>query len=254
MANVRFFETGFALWILIPRCVVRRIDLHFPLSLRTVGTRRSAEAGSARPSTFLVALFLVLAILMSLTSKRMSAFLKLRFRFAAVILSAECILLSGAESNEASPFLPPDSGGKAAPAAPAPTLANLQFASVLSFGREILISVYNVQTNEGVWIPVGDEAEGIRVITYDPDNEEVTVLSAGVTARLKLREASFASGGLIRPLPTLEQEYGRPLTVEEQETEARMLVSDLLEIGMKERERQRELRRQDIKHMRTRKK
>jgi hypothetical protein len=180
----------------------------------------------------------------------MSAFMKLRFSLAAVILSAECILLSGAESNDVSPFLPPDSGRPAAPAAPAPTLANLQFASVLSFGRETLISVYDVRTNEGVWIPVGGEADGIRVITYDPENEEVTILSAGVTARLKLREASFATGGMIRSLPTLEQEYGRPLTVEEQETEARMLVSDLLEIGMKERERQRALRRQEIKRMR----
>jgi hypothetical protein len=181
----------------------------------------------------------------------MSALMQLRFGLAAVILSVECMLLSGAEASDESPFLPPDSAKPAAPAVPAPTLANLQFASVLSFGRETLISVYDVRTDEGVWIPVGGEADGIRVITYDPENEEVTVLSSGVTARLKLREANFATGGLIRPLPTLEEEYGRPLTVEEQEREARMLVSDLLEIGMKERERQRELRRQEIKRLRT---
>ena len=168
-----------------------------------------------------------------------------------MILSVECVLLSGAELDDASPFLPPDSGKPAPPSVPAPTLANLQFASVLSFGREVLVSVFDVRTSEGVWIPVGGEAEGIRVITYDPENEEVTILSAGVTARLKLREAQFTAGGLIRPLPTLEQEYGRPLTVEEQETEARMLVSDLLEIGMKERARQRELRREEIKRLRT---
>ncbi len=137
--------------------------------------------------------------------------MKLRFSLAAVILSAECILLSGAESNDVSPFLPPDSGRPAAPAAPpAATLANLQFASVLSFGRETLISVFDVRTNEGVWIPVGGEADGIRVITYDPDNEEVTVLSAGVTARLKLREANFTTGGPIRSLPTEGRMRPRP--------------------------------------------
>ncbi|RKX35381.1 MAG: hypothetical protein DRP71_03710 [Verrucomicrobia bacterium] len=176
----------------------------------------------------------------------MNVFTKLRFKLATVIFSAGCSLLLGSESDDESPFLPPDSGKPAAPSVPAPTLANLQFASVLSFGREVLISVFDVRTNEGVWIPVGEEAEGIRVITYDPENEEVTILSAGVTARLKLREAQFTAGGLIRPLPTLEQEYGRPLTVKEQETEARMLVSDLLEIGMQERARQRELRRKEI--------
>lgn len=180
----------------------------------------------------------------------MSPFIKLRFRLPAVFFSAGCFLLSWAESNDDSPFLPPNSSRPASPSVPAPTLANLQFASVLSFGREVLISVYDVRTSEGVWIPVGGEAEGIRVITYDPENEEVTVLSAGVTARLRLREAQFTAGGLIRPLPTLEQEYGRPLTVEEQETEARMLVSDLLEIGMQERARQRELRKKEINRQR----
>jgi len=139
--------------------------------------------------------------------------------------------------------MPPDSGQPASLPPPATTLANLQFASVMSFGREVLISVFDVRTNQGVWIPVGGEAEGIRVVTYDPDKEEVTIFSSGVSARLKLREARFGGGGLIAPLPTLEQEYGRPLTVQEEETEARMLVSDLLEIGMKERARQRELRK-----------
>ena len=180
----------------------------------------------------------------------MGALLQLRFRLVALVFAAACPLLSGTESQDASPFLPPDSGRAAPVSVPAPTLSNLQFASVLSFGREVLISVYDVRTSEGVWIPVGGEAEGIRVITYDPENEEITVLSAGVTARLRLREAQFTAGGLIRPLPTLEQEYGRPLTVEEQETEARMLVSDLLEIGMQERARQRELRKKEISRMR----
>jgi len=188
---------------------------------------------------------------MSLIGRKMGALLQLRFRLVALVFVAACLLLSGTESQDASPFLPPDSGRAAPVSVPAPTLANLQFAGVLSFGREVLISVYDVRTNEGVWIPVGGEAQGIRIITYDPENEEVTVLSAGVTARLKLREAQFVGVGMIKPLPTLEQEYGRPLTVEEEETEARMLVSDLLEIGMKERARQRELRRKEIKRQRA---
>ena len=188
---------------------------------------------------------------MSLIGRKMGALLQLRFSLVALVFVAACFLLSGTESQDASPFLPPDSGRAAPVSAPAPTLANLQFASVLSFGREVLISIYDVRTNEGVWIPVGGEAQGIRVITFDPTYEEVTVLSAGVTVRLKLREAQFIGAGMIKPLPTLEQEYGRPLTVEEQETEARMLVSDLLEIGMEERARQRELRRKEIKRQRA---
>ena len=100
--------------------------------------------------------------------------------------------------------------------------------------------MHNLQTNKGVWIPLGGEEEGIRVLNYNSEAKEVTIASLGVTAVLKLREAEFNGGSWIKPLPTLEQEYGRPLTVKEEEREARMLVSDLLEIGMKERERQRE--------------
>ena len=182
----------------------------------------------------------------------MIGLIQLRVWLAAVVLSAGCVLHSEAEPNGDSPFLPPDSGQpEPPPPAPAPSLANLQLASVLSFGREVLVSVYDIQTNTGVWIPVGGEAEGIRVITYNPDTEEVTVLSGGVKARLRLREAKLLGRGMIASIPTLEQEYGRPLSVKEQEFEARMLVSDLLEIGMEERKRQRSLRRAELKRMRT---
>jgi hypothetical protein len=159
---------------------------------------------------------------------------------------AVALVASAADLKEDSPFLPPG-GGEVAPEPPAeprPTLANLEFAGVMSFGQGTLISVHNLQTDKGVWIPLGAEEEGIRVLSYNAEAQEVTIVSMGVTAVLKLREAKFGGGSWIKPLPTLEQEYGRPLTVKEQETEARMLVSDLLEIGMKERERQRELRNQ----------
>ena len=173
-------------------------------------------------------------------------------------ISGTVLVLAGSWSvtaqdlGEDSPFLPPDSGKVAPPpVVPVTTLANLEFSGVMSFGQQTLVSVHDLQSDKSVWIAVGDEAEGVRVVNYDPTAKEVTVLSAGVTRKLKLREAQLAGGMLIRPLPTLEQEYGRPLTVEEEETEARMLVSDLLEIGMKERERQRELRKQAASGKRT---
>lgn len=160
-----------------------------------------------------------------------------------LLLAAACPL-SAQDLSADSPFLPPDAGRKPPPpAAPVVTLANLQFSGVMSFGRDTLVSVHDLQSDKSIWIAVGGEAEGIRVVNYDTEAKEVTVLARGVTTKLKLREAQLSAGTWIKPLPTLEQEYGRPLTVEEEETEARMLVSDLLEIGMKERERQRELRK-----------
>jgi hypothetical protein len=181
----------------------------------------------------------------------MIGFTQLRFWLVATVLSVGCVYHLGAEQNENSPFLPPDSGQPEPPSAPVSTLANLQFASVMSFGSDVLISVFDLQTRIGVWIPVGGEAEGIRVVTYDPDKEEVTVLSLGITGRLTLREAKNLGRGMITALPTMEQEYGRPLTEKEQEFEARMLVSDLLEIGMEERKRQRALRRKGTKRTRS---
>lgn len=175
----------------------------------------------------------------------MKSLLQIRIGICALLALAGAVVGSGADLKEDSPFLPPGSGsGEVAPkpTAPAPTLANLEFSGVMSFGQGTLISVHNLQTNKGVWIPLGGEEEGIRVLNYDSEAKEVTVASLGVTTVLKLREADFKGGSWIKPLPTLEQEYGRPLTVKEEEREARMLVSDLLEIGMKERERQREIR------------
>lgn len=175
----------------------------------------------------------------------MKSLFMIRIRICTLLALAGAAAGSGADLKDDSPFLPPGSGEVAAkPTAsvPAPTLSNLEFSGVMSFGQGTLISVHNLQTNKGVWIPLGGEEEGIRVLNYDSEAKEVTIASLGVTAVLKLREADFKGGSWIKPLPTLEQEYGRPLTVKEEEREARMLVSDLLEIGMKERERQRELR------------
>ena len=175
----------------------------------------------------------------------MKSLFQIRIGICASLALAGAVVGSGADLKEDSPFLPPGSGEVAsAPTAtaPAPTLANLEFSGVMSFGEGTLISVHNLQTNKGVWIPLGGEEEGIRVLNYDSEAKEVTIASLGVTAVLKLRDADFKGGSWIKPLPTLEQEYGRPLTVKEEEREARMLVSDLLEIGMKERERQREIR------------
>lgn len=174
----------------------------------------------------------------------MKSFIQIRVGFCALLALAAMTAGSAADLKEDSPFLPPGSGEVAPqpPAQPAPTLANLEFSGVMSFGQGTLISVHNLQTDKGVWIPLGGEEEGIRVLNYDSEAQEVTISSLGVTTVLKLREVDFKGGSWIKPLPTLEQEYGRALTVKEQETEARMLVSDLLEIGMKERERQRQIR------------
>ena len=171
------------------------------------------------------------------------SFIQISIRVIAGLAFAGATVGTGADLKEDSPFLPPGGGVVTPkPSTPAPTLANLEFSGVMSFGQATLISVHNLQTSKGVWILLGGEEEGIRVLNYNPELQEVTIASLGVTTILKLREADFSGGSWIRPLPTLEQEYGRPLTIKEQETEARMLVSDLLEIGMKERARQREIR------------
>ena len=121
----------------------------------------------------------------------MKSFVQTRMGFCAAMAIAVVATASGADLKEDSPFLPPG-GGEVVPEQPSqpkPTLANLEFAGVMSFGQGTLISVHNLQTDKGVWIPLGGEEEGIRVLNYNPETQEVTIASLGVTTVLKLREA-----------------------------------------------------------------
>lgn len=163
-------------------------------------------------------------------------------------------------------------GGPAAPAAAASE--TIEFAGVSSVGTKTDLIFYDKTAKKSHWITRGETKEGISVIDYHRDRDEVVVKINGVQKTLALRKvaaptstpravsapstgfnsaapafvpgniSALPSNAVAAPLggaagqmaPQPAPAPGSPAEVQKkQETEARMLVSDLLEIGMAQR-------------------
>lgn len=160
-----------------------------------------------------------------------------------------------------SPFL---SGGSVSPPAAA-TPGGLEFVAVLTEGQKTNVSLYDPVTKKSRWIPVRGEADGIAVLSYDALRNQVVVRTGGAEKQLTLRRekstvagatangapvfpssttASAVVSGTSVPPPTakLPGPTPSPPVVKEQE-EARLLVSDLLEIGLAQRKAHEEMQK-----------
>lgn len=165
-------------------------------------------------------------------------------RLAVPLLAALAAGLGAAEPVlRESPFLP--AAGAATPAAAAPEAH--EFTGVIVSGAGVLVNLTDTQARRSVWIAVGKTVDGIEVLEYDRKADAVSVrLKGGELKRLALRQPAVAatSGATVAtvavapvvPLPP-------PATPQEAEREARMLVSDLLEIGMQQRKAYEEAQR-----------
>ncbi len=186
-------------------------------------------------------------------------------RFASAILAIAVACASGGAQPMAlpknSPFLPPAAAG-------APTAAaseTIEFAGVSSVGKHTDLIFHDKSTKKSHWIGLGETKEGITVLNYDNRREQAVIKLNGVQKILTLRKGSgtskspagsmpmmmpaplpipapmiepVASVPIVEsPVPLAPKPEGPPVpeTQLKQETEARMLVSDLLEIGMAQR-------------------
>ncbi|WP_148218194.1 hypothetical protein [Opitutus terrae] len=181
--------------------------------------------------------------------------MRLALRSSALLLVASFTLaLAGRAEQlpEQSPFLPP--GGT--PAKSTAAADGFELVGMTSFGRETLISILRQADQRSLWIPLGRTMSEITAVSYDPAKDEAVIRVGGRTLTLPMRKGSVVTG-LDTPLPapmTLPASAvsapapgapSRPLTpTEEKEMEARMLVSDLLEIGQQQRKAYAEAQRQ----------
>jgi hypothetical protein len=146
----------------------------------------------------------------------------------------------------------------------------LEFAGVSTVGAKIDLIIHDKTARKSRWIPLGETVAGITALKYDSRLEQAVVRANGVEKVLALRKATgprnapiampapvFAAA-LPMPVPsaapspatftltpvamdapavapTVPESPPTPETIAKQETEARMLVSDLLEIGMAQR-------------------
>lgn len=181
---------------------------------------------------------------------------------AAPFLAAALTAAETSTLPKDSPFAPPAAVATAAAANEA-----YEFAGVSVIGPKTIVNIYEKAAKKGRWIAVGETSDGIAVARYDGAREEVVIRAGGSEKTLPLRKATQrtaaaslppspaaftvaaapaapaavpASGaaaiaeGVPAPLPP-QSPPPAPGTVAHQEQEARMLVSDLLEIGIAQR-------------------
>jgi hypothetical protein len=161
-----------------------------------------------------------------------------------------------ADLPKGSPF--GQAGATATPATP----GDLEFAGVSTVGKKTMINLYNKQSKESFWVEAGTTKNGVTVVKYDSPHDQVTIRQNGVEKLLPLRAPSAVVSGPTAPVSALAPAQTEPapapstpgaaaptttsttsLSQARQEEEARMLVSDLLEIGMAQRRAYEEARR-----------
>jgi hypothetical protein len=159
------------------------------------------------------------------------------------------------ELTHESPFLPAATSA----AAPAES-ATLQLAGISVIEPKIyvlLVDTVNAGKSRSRWIAVGAKVDDLEVLSCDMDKDEAVVRVGSDLKTLALRKPASAKSGALPaafagqspPMPLVGPAGGAlpqvaPLvTREEKEREARMLVSDLLDISMRQRKAYEEAQR-----------
>ena len=164
---------------------------------------------------------------------------------AALFVWASAWAWAQPASPISSPFLPP-AGAAASGAQSSSGAYELTGTNTTSRGTQVCI--FDAQAKRSHWIPVGGATGDIRVVSYDPAGDLAvisvhgSVLSLGMRRAFVARPAGLATAPAIVPIapPSVPRNTGPPVQpqapeIAKQEREARMLVSDLLEIGMQQR-------------------
>jgi hypothetical protein len=145
-----------------------------------------------------------------------------------------------------------------APAGAVSTAANghaeaYELAGSTVQGADISVCIFERQKKHSQWIPVGGDVDGIHVISYDVAHDTAVVTISGTRRELSMRKAVVASTnpssfgrapqsitasedrGQYRATPVIPEPAASATTAAQDQKEARMLVSDLLEIGVQQR-------------------
>jgi len=172
--------------------------------------------------------------------------MNVRSLLAALALCAAVTCVPGLSRAQAassdSPFMP--AGGAAAPAAT--TTGNHELVGIIASGKQTLVGIADRTTRKSQWIPVGRSVDGVEVLSCEPKQDRAVIRVNGETKTLALRAAppprapsvtvTPVAAPSVPPINPVSAVAGAPATKQaEQEREARMLVSDLLEIGIQQR-------------------
>jgi len=160
--------------------------------------------------------------------------------FASVAAMA---LLHGQALPSQSPFLPSTS------ATGEDLNAAYGLLGMTVVGKQTLLSISRLSDKRSFWVPLGETVAEVTAVSYDSKSDEAVIRADGRMLTLTLRKGvvlprsampveAARSPAPVTPAPAAEavQVPSGPMTVQqEKEMEARMLVTDLLEIGQEQR-------------------
>jgi hypothetical protein len=163
-------------------------------------------------------------------------------RLTGILLAIALLGSSGMSWAQSSPFMRQGGNTPAISSTGTEAPADYAFTGVVALGNEPMVCITTVATQRSQWIKVGQTVAGIRVLDHDPETRTVLIQRAGREMTLELKKRTFDPSQLqayqpIAAAPVAQAGLAErvPLTNEEKATEARMLVSDLLEIGIIQR-------------------
>lgn len=166
--------------------------------------------------------------------------------------------LRGTDISVESPFL----AGPGVERGGGKTAEVIQLSGITSIGSQSYACIADSARKSSRWLSVGGRWENIELISCDPGSNEAVVRVGGDLRKLSLRKATTAKsprqGPAVVPPPQVSPppprneaaqqpppppENAVAKTNEEKEREARMFVSDMLEISMKQRKAYEEARK-----------
>jgi hypothetical protein len=133
----------------------------------------------------------------------------------------------------------------------------MKLVGVSKIGKDTLVCL-RLPTGKSAWIKVGTQVEGLGVLSYDPVKQETIVQVGKTTHLLSLANVSTLKAAPAQPAPPKASPPAIPdvgpaggklppvtplVTREEQEREARMFLTDIMEIGMRQRKAYAEAKR-----------
>lgn len=169
-----------------------------------------------------------------------------------VALSVLFSILAIASSAQSLPKESPFAGGAStAPAAAASSAADFELVGMSVVGKTTLLGISRTSDHHSYWIPLGGSVADITAVSFNAKTDQAVIRAGGKPLTLSMRRASVVPASPADPpalpLPHLAAAPATstasvapappaPMTVqEEKEMEARMLVTDLLEIGQEQR-------------------
>lgn len=156
--------------------------------------------------------------------------------------------------SSANPFLPPSSAAPSAANANAP----YSLTGMTVVGKDTLLGITRTSDKRSVWVPVGKSVGEITAISYDPQKDQAVIRVNDRLETVTMKKSAVVTGAPATnvspavPTPSPSAALQPPVDVpttpmsaqEEKEMEARMLVTDLLEIGQRQRKAYEEAQRQ----------